>query len=365
MSAIRVLIVDDSVVARRILKDLLEAAPDMEVVGLSPTAGLALQKISQVVPDVVLLDVEMPEMDGIEAVTRIRQGWPRLPVIMCSSLTERGADITLRAIAAGASDYLAKPSALGPSGGSAFGAELLAKVRALGGGRRMPETPQRPRLVRAAGFVPVRRETISALAIGSSTGGPNALALLFEAVPKDLSVPIFITQHMPPMFTKLLAERLTATSGFSVVEATDGLRVEPGRAYIAPGNFHMTVVREGTAIKIALNQEAPENSCRPAVDVMFRSLAKVYGNGVLAAVLTGMGHDGTRGAQSIVEAGGEILVQDAASCVVASMPNSVAAAVAVDGVYPIERMGLELVSRVARRGLNGRTGHAFDLGGTP
>jgi two-component system chemotaxis response regulator CheB len=168
---------------------------------------------------------------------------------------------------------------------------------------------------------------------------------------------------MPPMFTRLLAERITASTGFRVVEATDGELVEPGRAYVAPGNYHMTVVRDGTLVRILLNQEAPENSCRPAVDVLFRSVARLYGAGTLGAVLTGMGHDGTRGAQSIVEVGGEMLIQDAASCVVPSMPNSVAAAISVDGVYPIERMGAELSSRVSRRVAGSRRSLSAELRG--
>ena len=350
MTPIRVLICDDSIVARRILKDTLEASSDIEVVAVAPTASLAIQKISQVVPDLVILDVEMPDMDGIEAVTQIRKSWPRLPVIMCSSLTERGADATLRAIAAGASDCIAKPSTFG-RGSSTFGTELLAKVRALCGGRSSQPSPSRFVRPVAAPVIPLstrRRGLFTALAIGCSTGGPNALSTVFEAIPSDLPVPIFITQHMPPMFTRTLAERLTATSGFSVVEATDGELVESGKAYVAPGNYHMTIVRDGALVRIALNQDPQENSCRPAVDVMFRSLAKVYGDGVLAAVLTGMGHDGTRGAQALAAAGSQIVVQDAQSCVVPSMPGSVATAVAVEGVFPIERMGAELVSRVMK-----------------
>lgn len=350
MNPIRVLICDDSVVARRILKDTLELSSEIEIVGLAPTAALAIQKISQVVPDIVMLDVEMPEMDGIEAVTQIRKSWPRLPVIMCSSLTERGADATLRAIAAGASDYIAKPSTMAGTAG-AFGTELLAKVRALCGARGTQPAPTR--FARPAAPPPVaiskmRREAFTCLAIGSSTGGPNALSTVFSAIPKNLPVPIFITQHMPPMFTRMLAERLTATSGFPVVEATDGERVEAGKAYVAPGNYHMTAVKDGTLVRIALNQDPQENSCRPAVDVMFRSLAQVYGDGVLATVLTGMGHDGTRGAQVLSQAGAQIIVQDAHSCVVPSMPTSVATAVQVDGVFPIERLGIELVSRLMR-----------------
>lgn len=337
--AVRVLIVDDSVVARRWLTELLTADASIEVVGSAATAAIGIQKIEQVAPDVVLLDVEMPEMDGIEAVRRIRAQWPKLPVIMCSSLTELGAETTLRALAAGATDYIAKPSALGRGDQpGVFGAEVIAKVKAIA----------IPTLVaKAPAFVTRQRGgcSVTAIGIGSSTGGPNALGTLFGALPRDLPVPIFIVQHMPPLFTRLLAERLSATSGLRVVEAQGGEVAEPGCAYIAPGNFHMVVHRDGTRVRIALNQESPENSCRPAVDVLFRSLANVYGQGVLAAVLTGMGHDGGRGAQDIHDVGGTILVQDAASCVVPSMPASVAQRGIASGEYPIEQIGHELVVR--------------------
>jgi two-component system chemotaxis response regulator CheB len=348
MKPVRVLIVDDSVVVRRVLTHILQSVPDIEVAGTAATGSIALQKIPQIVPDLVLLDIEMPEMNGIETVTRIRATWPKLPVIMCSTLTERGADITLQAIAAGASDYVAKPSSLGgPAGLTTFGDEVIGKVRMLGGGRSGPVASVAPPPL--APVARTRREAISIVAIGSSTGGPNALTTLFASLTRELTVPVVIAQHMPPMFTRLLAERITASTGFQVLEGAEGMPVEPGRAYVAPGNFHMTIVRAGTGLRVALNQEAPENSCRPAVDVLFRSVARLFGPGVLGAVLTGMGHDGTRGAQAIVAAGGEMIVQDAASCVVPSMPNSVAAAVAVDGVYPIERIGTELSQRVARR----------------
>ncbi len=363
MSPVRVLVVDDSVVARRIITDILQTAADIEVVGTAASGSIALQKIVQVAPDLVTLDVEMPGMDGIETVTKIRQSFPRLPVVMCSTLTERGADTTLRALAAGASDYVAKPTSLGGGNGvSLFGADLLAKIRALAGRPRPGLSLQPP--PRAIVPMRTRRESVAVIAIGSSTGGPNALTALFAALPHDLAVPVLIAQHMPPMFTKMLAERISASTGFSVVEAADGERVEAGRAYVAPGNYHMTVVRNGTSVRIALNQDAPENSCRPAVDVLFRSVARLYGTGALAAVLTGMGHDGTRGAQSIVEVGGEILIQDAASCVVPSMPNSVAAAVSVDGVYPIDRMGAELTARVIRRNARDRAVRADEHRGT-
>lgn len=380
---VRVLVVDDSVVARRIITDILQSVPDIEVVGVAASASIAFQKIANLSPDVVLLDVEMPEMDGIEAVTHIRAHWPRLPVIMCSSVTERGASITLRAIACGASDYVAKPTSLAGNVIN-FSTDVIAKVRALGmtsvGASIAPRGTMPPRgsviprgSLRPQGSIPpiatipprgsvaprapmVRRASgvrgrgpVTILAIGSSTGGPNALAAVFAALPRDLSVPVLVTQHMPPMFTKMLAERLTASSGFPTVEATHGEPIEAGKAYIAPGNYHMIIARDGVTVRIVLNQETPENSCRPAVDPLFRSVADVYGAGALVAVLTGMGHDGARGSESIVAQGGEVIIQDSASCVVPSMPKSVAAAVTPDGVYPIDQLGRELVARIWRR----------------
>jgi len=349
MSRLRVLVVDDSVVIRKVLGGMITADPELELVGAAPTAAIALQKIPQVNPDVVVLDVEMPEMDGIEAVRRIREGWPRLPVIMCSALTERGAEVTLRALANGASDYVAKPTNLGGVGASvdAFAAEVLPKIKVLGGrgselvrpNVQAPAAPRRPRSV---------HEPVQVLAIGSSTGGPNALSTIFASLPGDLPVPILLVQHMPPLFTKMLAERLSASSPVKVWEAEHGQILNPGHAYIAPGNFHMTVKRDGVVTRLMLDQSAPENSCRPAVDVTFRSIAAEYGPGVLAAVLTGMGHDGARGAVEIVERGGAVVVQDKASCVVPSMPGSVVAAGVADAEVPLHDLGQVLTARVRR-----------------
>jgi two-component system chemotaxis response regulator CheB len=357
MARVRVLIVDDSVVVRKVLTDALSADPDLEVVGSAANGSIALQKIPQLNPDVVILDVEMPEMDGVETVRRIRLGWPNLAVIMCSSLTERGADTSLRALSNGASDYVTKPSQLGtrdPNALLSFKTELAAKVKALTAATHPPtrkpstavsvakqSSPAAPRAPRS-------KAPVSVLAIGCSTGGPNALATLFQGIPRDIAIPILITQHMPPLFTKLLADRLAASSGLPVSEARSGDIVEPGKVFIAPGDYHMTIVREGVRTKIVLNQDPPENSCRPAVDVMFRSIANVYGSGVLATVLTGMGQDGARGAQHIFDAGGTIIVQDAASCVVPSMPGAVVSAGLAEAEYPIDRLAQELMFRIRR-----------------
>jgi two-component system chemotaxis response regulator CheB len=348
---IRVLVVDDSVVVRRLLSDALSSDPRISVVGSAANGSIALQKLGQLTPDVVILDIEMPDLDGIETVRRLRKDWPDLPVIMCSALTERGADVTLRALAAGATDYVTKPSTQGAQQDrmSSFKSELLAKVTALGERAAAPTFPailepvveqkSRPRL---------GLEPIAALAIGCSTGGPNALATLFERIPPNLPVPIFIVQHMPALFTKFLADRLASSSGVSVVEAEHGALVEPGRAYIAPGNFHLTVGMEGARLVTQLNQDQPENSCRPAVDVLFRSLASFYRGTVLGCVLTGMGRDGARGARDIVDAGGSMVVQSLDTCVVPSMPRAVIEAGLADVALPLQNLSDELVRRVQR-----------------
>lgn len=348
---IQVLVVDDSVVVRRLLSDALTSDPRISVVGSAANGSIALQKLAHLKVDVVILDVEMPDMDGIETVRRIRADFRDLPVIMCSALTERGADITLRALAAGATDYVAKPTAAAVQADrmNSFKSELLAKVIALGErvARASLQSPPRasvipePKPRRAPSLAPP-----ATLAIGSSTGGPNALATLFERIPADFPVPIFIAQHMPPLFTKILADRLAASSGVRVVEAQHGVPVEPGFAYVAPGNYHLTVGLVGARLVTQLNQDEPENSCRPAVDVLFRSLAAFYRSGVLACVLTGMGRDGARGARDIVTAGGSVVAQSPDTCVVPSMPRAVIDAGLADLVLPLGNLADELVRRV-------------------
>ncbi len=348
---IHVLVVDDSVVVRRLLSDALASDPRISVVGSAANGAIALQKLGHLEVDLVLLDVEMPDMDGIETVRHLRKAWPELPVVMCSALTERGAEITLRALAAGATDYITKPTAQASQEDrlSSFKSELVGKVVALAGRARrsslptavtpLPDPKSRPR---------TSAEPIAALAIGCSTGGPNALATLFEGIPRDLPVPIFIVQHMPALFTKILADRLANSSGVNVVEAQHGVQVQPGTAYIAPGNFHLTVGLDGARLVTQLNQEAPENSCRPAVDVLFRSLAAFYRGSVLACVLTGMGRDGALGARDLVSAGSSVIVQSADTCVVPSMPRAVVEAGCAESILPLQHLAEELVRRVQR-----------------
>ena len=347
MPTIRILVVDDSVVIRKLLCDTLSKDPELEVIATAGDGRIALAKIAQLRPDLVTLDIEMPVMNGLETLAEIRKSDPKLPVIMFSTLTERGAAITLDALSAGASDYATKPSNTGNPGAAfeAIQTELIPKIKALcpaTSARLKTQIPVRP----AVPARPRLRQPVEIVAIGTSTGGPNALAEVLPRIPQDFPVPIVVVQHMPPIFTHLLAERLAKQSKISVAEGRAGVTLTAGQAWIAPGNFHMTVARAGMQWRLELNQEPPRHSCRPAVDVLFHSVAGAYRANVLGVVMTGMGGDGVRGAHQIREAGGEIIIQDEASAVVWGMPGLVYAAGQADGVYPLEQLASEITRRV-------------------
>lgn len=342
MPKVRVLVVDDSVVIRRVVTEELSADAGIEVIGTASNGKIALEKLPQLTPDLVILDIEMPELDGLAALAAIRKTHPRLPVIMFSGLTERGAAATLDALSLGASDYFTKPS--GPGGMDesrrVIREELIPQIKELG-------KPKPPSSVYRPTSKPGERiGRADVVAIGTSTGGPNALAEVFAGFEANFPVPILIVQHMPPMFTRLLAERLTSHSKIAVSEAVDGEPVKPGRALIAPGNFHLEVVRDGTGVKAKLHQQPPENSCRPAADPLFRSVAKAYGPGALAVVLTGMGQDGLRGCEAILAAGGRAIAQDEASSVVWGMPGAVVKAGLTEKTLPLSLIAGEIERRV-------------------
>jgi two-component system chemotaxis response regulator CheB len=348
MSRIRILLVDDSVVIRKLLADTLAADPALEVLGAAGDGRIGLAKIAQLRPDLVTLDVEMPVMDGLETLAELRKLYPKLPVIMFSTLTERGASATLEALSLGASDYATKPSNTGSPevARAAIRNELIPKIKALcAGNSGKPKTPPSVHGPVRFPHAPAQRR-IELLAIGTSTGGPNALAEVLPRIPKDFPVPIVVVQHMPPIFTRLLAERLASRSQIPVEEGSAGVILSPGRAWIAPGNFHMTIARAGSGWRLELNQNPPEHFCRPAVDVLFRSVAAAGRAGVLGVVMTGMGSDGVLGAQAIREAGGEVIVQDEASAVVWGMPGLVYAAGQADAVYPLGQLAPEIAQRV-------------------
>jgi two-component system chemotaxis response regulator CheB len=486
---IRILIVDDSVVIRKLLTTTLGDVPGMEIVATAALGSIALTKIQQLRPDVVILDVEMPEMDGIETLKRIRKDSPRLPVIMFSTRTERGAAATIEALTSGASDYVAKPSNVGNVlvAMARVRDEMVPKILALTGGTAhalrpptgapmpaaagapprpttkistdaiarpavaeprstaklaldgiprpaaaeprpttkllpltanptglataamtalspQPATEPRP-TTKVAGHpaspatiampvlaalaageprtttrsarpsqnpmtgpiprplaseprAPVPRFTaprrpVEIVAIGASTGGPNALATMLTQLPADFSAPIVIVQHMLATFTRHFAERLASQCSIKILEATAGDPLVAGHAYIARGDFHLLVERRAGRVLLAMNQDQVENYCRPAVDVLFRSVAQVYGASALAVVLTGMGHDGLAGCGAIRDAGGDVIVQDEATSVVWGMPGFVARAGLASQVMPIEQIGGELRRRAVATGARG------------
>lgn len=349
----RVLIVDDSVVVRRILSDIVLSDPTLEVAATAAHGRIALAKIPQVQPDIITLDLEMPEMNGIETLSEIQKQYPGLPVIVFSAQTENGGAATLDALALGACDFVAKPSSLNGDEVSIrhIQSELIEKIKVFckrSYGEIFHKEPHVPTSqIRA---VHQQGSQIQVVAIGISTGGPNALAAMIPELPADFPVPLLIVQHMPPVFTRLMAERLDSASRIKVREARPGDVPEPGLALIAPGDFHMGLERVQGSVRIRTHQGPPENSCRPSVDVLFRSVAEVYGSNSLAVVMTGMGQDGLLGCDFIREAGGQIIVQDEASSVVWGMPGFVARAGLADKILPLQQMSAE-ISRRAKAGI--------------
>lgn len=352
MAKIRVLVVDDAVVVRRMVTDVLSSDPEIEVVGGAANGRIALAKITQVNPDLITLDIEMPEMDGLTTLAEIRKLYPFLPVIMFSTLTERGAGATLDALSLGASDYVTKPANVGSVAVAMqrIKDELIPKIKTFCGRPAAQEFSPAPRARRPAS-APLRAARITSpprlevVAIGVSTGGPNALADLLPGLPTGFPLPVVITQHMPPLFTKLLADRLASRCPLQVAEAVPGALVRPGDAWIAPGDYHMVFERSEAGVRLKTHQAPPENSCRPAVDVMLRSAVEAWGGGVLAVILTGMGKDGLRGCELVKEAGGQVLAQDEPSSVVWGMPGFVAQAGLADRVLPLKLIAEEIVRR--------------------
>jgi two-component system, chemotaxis family, protein-glutamate methylesterase/glutaminase len=348
VTTIGVLVVDDSVVIRRMVSSVLDDDPDITVVGTASNGRIALDKLAQLRPDIVILDVEMPVMDGLATLRALRLTHPKLPVVMFSALTERGATATLDALAAGATDYVTKPSHAGSVAASIerVRLELIPKVKGLVGANRARTAPSTAPVVPVPALRPVRQDRVDVIAVGCSTGGPDALTAIVTGLPKDFAKPVLVVQHMPALFTRLFAERLNRSCPLTVTEATDGQVVQAGHIIVAPGDRHLTVRRQGTEIVVVLGQEPPENYCRPSVDVMFRSVADIYGGGVLACVLTGMGHDGASGAARIRAVGGRIVVQDEASSVVWGMPGSVVAAGLATDIVPLDRIAETLRNAV-------------------
>jgi two-component system chemotaxis response regulator CheB len=339
---IRVLVVDDSAVVRGLISRHLNAETGIGVVATAANGELALAELARREVDVVVLDIEMPVMDGLTALGEIVARYPKVKVVMASTLTRRNAEISMKALHLGASDYVAKPES-GLGSAEQFQQELAAKVRALA--VRRPLATTRPPVTTAPAVPdpspPARapRTRPNIILIGASTGGPPALLKLFAALQGAVEQPILLTQHMPPTFTALLAEQLARAGNRPCAEAKDGDPIKPGHCYVAPGGWHMTVAREGAMPILRLNQEPPENFCRPAVDPMFRTAAQVFGSGALGVILTGMGSDGALGCEALARAGGHFIVQDEATSVVWGMPGAAAATGLAGGVLPLDQIG--------------------------
>lgn len=370
---IRVLVVDDTIVYRRILADMAGSLGDgVEVVGTAPHGRIALEKLEQTPADLVLLDVEMPEMNGLETLREIRKRFPRTEVVMVSGANARAAQATVEALGQGALDFVRKPEG---ANAEASRAELKEKILpllrtlrtrlnlrgegllALPSQRRPPD----PAPAAAGGLQPPpnprpgpRPRRIEAIGIGVSTGGPNALMELIPLLPADLEVPVLLVQHMPPLFTASLAEQLSRKSRIQVREAREGESIEAGSVLIAPGGQHMVVrARAGEAAPariVGLNVQPPENGCRPSVDVLFRSMASHYGDGLLAVVMTGMGADGCEGVRAMKRRGCHCLTQSADSCVVYGMPLAVDEAGLSDERVPLARLAARM-TQLVRGGL--------------
>ncbi|QWC84735.1 chemotaxis-specific protein-glutamate methyltransferase CheB [Nocardioidaceae bacterium] len=354
---IRVVVVDDSTAIRRVVCAVLRSDPQITVVGQAEDGMQALEVVARERPDVVTLDVEMPRMDGLATLRRLRTDNPRLPVVMFSSLTEQGAATTVTALTSGASDYVQKPAGGGAVTASmaAVREQLLPKVRALGVRREVAVlagavSASVPADVQGggAGAKAARRQP-EVVVVGCSTGGPDALSLLLRDLPADLGVPVLVVQHMPAVFTTLLAERLGRVCPLPVREAVDGEELSAGQVTLAPGDFHLRVSRRAGHARLHLDQEPPVHFCRPAVDPTLESVAAAYGPRALAVVLTGMGSDGAAGARAVAAAGGSVLAQDEDSSVVWGMPGAVVAAGAADEVLPLASMAARIGQLVRRR----------------
>lgn len=348
MNQLKVLVVDDSAIARRLLTDTIAADPGLKVVGTAADGTAALKGLKELAPDIITLDVEMPGLSGIDTVKELRKQNPHIPIIMFSSLTEIGSTATLEALTAGASDYVTKPTGTANviESKERIKKDLITKIKALCKrsvvqGKTPLKATQPPKIFR------VKATEFSIVAIGCSTGGPTALAEIIPNIPATFNLPIIITQHMPPVFTKSLAARLSQLSKLQVVEASDGMPIEPGKVYVAPGDFHLELKKVDGKVIVHTHKGAQENSCRPAVDVMFRSLPAVYGGKVLAVILTGMGQDGMLGAKQLAEHGASILIQDEETSVVWGMPGAVAAEGLADAVIPLKQIANEILTRSA------------------
>ena len=353
-SRTRVMVVDDSAVVRGFIVRILESDPSVELVATCSNGQAAVHQVARCRPDVVILDIEMPVMDGLSALPKLLAAAPGTKVIMASTLTQKNAEISLEAIALGATDYIPKPNTSQLNGSEEVRRSLLEKVAILGRRSRVVvPTQARPAAARKPDQAPlvlrpaVMRET-KIVAVGSSTGGPQALLTLFKALSPAVNLPIVIAQHMPATFTTVLAQHIERASGRVCREAVHGEAIVAGRIYIAPGDYHFEIAREDNVLKAHLNQAPPQNFCRPSVNPLFRSVARVFGPQAIAVMLTGMGSDGLDGTREIAATGAAVVAQDEASSVVWGMPGAVANAGLCSAILPLTDIAPHLADLVAR-----------------
>jgi len=361
----RVMIVDDSAVIRGLMSKWLGEDPAIQIVGTAGNGEMALLSMSRYDPEVIILDIEMPVMDGLTALPKIFEINPKVKVVMASTLTKRNAEVSMKALSLGASDYVSKPDCNREVASSlSFQEELISKVISIAAASRLRNNDavyvgKKSSLIDKQ-FTPIMKmgkaidkrsfsnNKISIIAIGSSTGGPQALLVVLKDLGK-VNMPIVITQHMPETFTKILANHLSQSTGLECKEAEDGDILENGKVYLAPGGYHMKIIEENGQKTVALNQDPAENFCRPSVEPMFRSLIDIYGSEVFAIMLTGMGHDGLEASKKLVEAGGTLIAQDEKTSVVWGMPGAVSRAGLCSGIYPLNQIGLKIKEKLVGR----------------
>ena len=332
------MLVDDSAIVRGFMRRWIEEEPRVELVKVCSDGAQAVAEVGSIRPDVIVLDIEMPNMDGLTARPQLRRLAPKARIVMASTLTSAGAHQTVKALSLGAADFIAKPQASAMGAVDSYRRELIDKIIALG-----------PRIAMRAGAAPPAPVALrirpaiagrpSVMVVAASTGGPGALPIFLGQIARRIDAPILIVQHMPATFTPVFAEKLESAIGKRCREAVDGDVLAPGSVYLAPGDYHMRIARSSASSTVTLDKNPPVNFCRPAADPLFESAAAAYGNRVLGVVLTGMGHDGRDGAGQIVKAGGRVLVQDEASSVVWGMPGAVAQAGFAEAIKPLHDLG--------------------------
>ena len=350
-ASITVMVVDDSAIVRGLITRTLKSDPRIEVVASCSNGEMAVTQAARRALDIIILDIEMPVMDGLTALPKLQQANPGARIIMASTLTQRNAAISIKAMALGAADYIAKPTTDRLNASEDFHRDLIRKVIALGQARKSPKSADASSCTPAISHVVLRggiARQPRIIAIGSSTGGPQALLTLLGALPTSVNCPIVIAQHMPATFTTVLAQHIERASQRPSCEAAEGMEIRPGRVYVAPGDYHFEVARSGATVVARLSQTPPQNFCRPSVDPLFQSVAQLYGADACAVMLTGMGSDGCGGAKAIAAAGGPVIAQDEATSVVWGMPGAVAQAGICSAILPLPRIAGHLAALFER-----------------